>query len=1319
MNDENKIIIAGHLGGGGSIRIPHEVPEGVNSLTGVSSDVSGAKLDLTDTKIAIIDLLCEGEIHGLVTGTYFKSGVLGDIGWRHVTFTPNTPAIDTTVRWLQSVYWNDTPVAGADGKFNFQQVDVNYAKGSPNGANITDGIIDELTFSRSISERLRGGGDEFAKIYRVLNKNCIAVKVNVRVNSLVESSVSKKKMGDTLQSTIDYNIYYRPIFNNRAGGNFLLAKSETITGKITAGYIRSSDIQFDRDYSTDQAFLGWEIKIIRSTEDSTTSTVKNQTFVDSITEIYGNKYIYPDSAIVSSLFDAEYFSQIPERKFLTNLIKVKVPSNYDPITKTYDESSPWDGTFKTDDNGNIKKEWTDNPAWCYYDLLTNKRYGLGLYIDEELIDKMTLYQVSKYCDTLVSDGFGGLEPRFTCNLYINSSEDAYKLITSMASIFRGITYYSAGSIYTSQDSEKSPIYQFTNANVVDGDFVYGSSAKKARHTVAIVRYNDKDNFYKPAIEYVENTEGIRKFGIRDVEVPAFGCTSRGQAIRLGRWALLTESLEYESLSFRAGLEASFLRPGDIFQIFDAHRQSQRLGGRTYNVIAEPDSTNVILDSQITGLYPDLLYKFALLTPSFYYDSSVVTGINTDDIDNIRKPQIQYLSFSGAQTTVSGGKTIIDFNTPLDYTNYNVSGNLIWAIESSGVNTSGIITDNEWQSYRVLTVKEADSHIYDIEALQYDINKFAQIESGFSFSDTNPVFAYSAPPGPVDLQLYTTDISQHSKYINYSFNGPSDLSNVNSYRVFVKTSPFAVDDFTSQDYVIQDLPKTVTSGIYLPTDNGDYNFRVYSVSYQGILSTDYTASSISLTNINPLQDIEISSLQIITGDLLIDGIGNKTSEIYSTDSPEFGWQVGINGINLNSNWDYRITVREPSLTNIPSNHIYYEITGYKSSQSIFTFDFDDNNIAVSNQGVDGPFREYDLVVEAMNSGGYSSAGGNFSVGPSFDSDYNNPQGYDIIYANNPRPRAVNLYTGSTSTSFYSTGYATQQWITQDGEIKIYLSVSGDATTLETFFADDIAGNVLYYSSLPFTAEEAKEIIPVNPSSKVINKALIEANGNPLSAALGLFDVERQYIAIAPYDSFDIAINDRINNYLYTGLDLSNVVTLRNPSLAGSYRAWVEIELDVDITTSPANPKHKKLVRSLNSNWVVKSYNISSVKDESVEENVDNLQFPRGVIRFSESLPVDDYAIIISDTITPHIQYPVTLSQTRPPYSYIKYVDLDKEFTNEGYSDTVAFPEKKPFLMYFDTEKIHLEQFENVYDWNLDLSPQNNYTRKIFVGVMYRS
>lgn len=434
-----------------------------------------------------------------------------------------------------------------------------------------------------------------------------------------------------------------------------LAYEDEIFGRFDQPYLRSRTVNLE-NYGIDiwngnavkdyELFQGWEIKIVRLTPDSVHTYLRNQSFVDSLVEIYKPKMRYPYCAMVYSKFGADNFSAAPARSYDSKLIKVKIPNNYDPIKKTYgisaafikngdsyvlsadaekdgipegstlcynlnkktyhkkfsgninadlgdhkpgyvsttdnagkgtDPNQFWNGEFKTE------KYWTDNPAWCFYDLITNFRYGLGEYINTESMDKWTLYDISKYCDVLVYDNKGSIEPRFTFNHLIISRDEAYKILNDLASAFRSMLYYAFGQIYVVQDNPKEPVYHFNNANVIDGKFKYSSSARKARHTVALVRYIDKHSMYKPALSYTEDPEGIRRYGIREIQTSAIGCTSEAQAKRFGDWMLKSENLETESISFSAGIESSYLRPGDVFSVYDRYRNKSKLSGRTLEI----------------------------------------------------------------------------------------------------------------------------------------------------------------------------------------------------------------------------------------------------------------------------------------------------------------------------------------------------------------------------------------------------------------------------------------------------------------------------------------------------------------------------------------------------------------------------------------------------------------------------------------------------------------------------------------------------------------------------------------------------------------
>ncbi len=654
--------------------------------------------------------------------------------------------------FLQSVFWNEVPVVDKEGLYNFPSININYVKGAVTGdtPNLNtdlpgygsfktfsaDSIMD-LSITRSIGERLYGpeikGGadtptttkraqlkgpiDKYAKTYTILNQECSSLIVNIKVPSLFESIQSGQKQhkkkrrpaavgyGDTKAKTIKYRIYIQPMFDERfkttspgtvtkidySDSNWELVAEESVFGKIDEPYIRSTLIDFsNRDLQDKEGFEGWRIKILRITPDSLTSYLRNPSFVDSIVEVYGTKLRYPYSSMVYSLFDARSFSRIPSRAYDTKLLKVKVPNNYNPILKSYGDSSQlptsatdfkdgiakgaatnstysgntWtrtnsNATVMWDGNFSYERIWTDNPAWCFYDLITNPLYGLGDYINATQIDKWALYDIARYCDELVDDTYGGFEPRFTMNYIITSREEAFRVLNDLCSVFRGISYYTNGSVFAVQDNLKSASYQFNNSNVIDGNFTFASSSKKARHTVAVVRYNDKRNSFQPAIEYMEDEEGVRRYGIRELETSALGCTSRGQARRFAKWILASETTETETVSFSAGMDGAYLKPGDIISVYDNFRNPLKYSGRT-NIVrplietAVPGSTvknnpayNSIVLDQALNFTAGTKYKLSLLTPTYDYDT---VDSNMNDSNNvIRRSQIQNLIFDGSDT----------------------------------------------------------------------------------------------------------------------------------------------------------------------------------------------------------------------------------------------------------------------------------------------------------------------------------------------------------------------------------------------------------------------------------------------------------------------------------------------------------------------------------------------------------------------------------------------------------------------------------------------------------------------------------------------
>lgn len=467
---------------------------------------------------------------------------------------------------------------------------------------------------------------------------------------------------------------------------------DTISGKTTSRYQRAYRIPLE-------GAGPWDIRVRRTTADSTSSTTQNRTWWESYTEIIDAKLRYPNSAVIGLTVDSSQFRSIPRRGYLIKGMRVRVPANYDPVTRSY--TGVWDGTFQT--------AWSDNPAWCFYDLVTSSRYGLGDFIDADQVDKWSLYDIAQYCDEMVPNGFGGEEPRFTCNLYLQTRIEAFTVINTFASIFRGLAWWSAGAITATADKPSDPVMLFTAANVIDGAFTYSSASLKARHTVALVSWNDPADHYRQKIEYVEDAAGIALYGVIQTEVLAAGCTSRGQAHRLGRWIIYSERLETESISFKCGMDGVYLAPGAVIQTQDIVRAGTRMGGRLLSATV----SSLTLDAEIT-IEAGKTYTLSTLLPDGTLEARAVS------------------SSAGSYSTLSVSPS---------FTTAPISG-AIWILAS---------TDLVPEVWRVLGVTEIDGGILEVTALAHRTDKYSAVEQNMMLEplQTSGISAsLSAPTGLV-------------------------------------------------------------------------------------------------------------------------------------------------------------------------------------------------------------------------------------------------------------------------------------------------------------------------------------------------------------------------------------------------------------------------------------------------------------------------------------------------------------------------------------------------------------------------------------------
>jgi predicted phage tail protein len=581
-------------GGGGSARKPEEDPESLRSRSEAS----------------FVAVLSEGEIQG------FEDGV------------------DPLTR----IFLDGVPLKNRDGSSNFSIA--GFFTGSSSNAQGKGGLISAISSSIPglIRNESSGGVNTIVADYRVgvqnqdpmpgfddvraeQGVNIKLTKAAGRVFRVTTSSLFNrlrvrigigslfyvnKDNGDVKGGFVSFNIQIQA-----DGGGIIVNDNKVIGGKSRG------PVDFEYEYSL-SGNGPWIVSVERTLADPVSTTESNDLYFKAIVGIINQSFRYPNTALLGLKIGAENFSSVPTVAADMLGVKIKIPQNYNPIARTY--SGIWNGTFKT--------EWSNNPVWVFYDLLTNTRYGAGQFIAESQVDRYSLLPIAQYCDELVSDGKGGLEPRFTFNAYITDRGEAYSVLNSLAAAFRGMLYFAEGSVVAIQDAPKSISKIFSpanviqevddNGNVTSPPFSYEGTARKARKTVALVSWNDPDDMYKSKIEYVEDSEGIDRYGYHEVEVRAFGTTSQGQAQRIGRWILLTDQLDVETVTFKTGTEGFFVLPGEVIGIADPIKGGKRYGGR----IVSATTSAVTIDSPFT-LLTNKSYTLTVMLPNGSLESRTV------------------------------------------------------------------------------------------------------------------------------------------------------------------------------------------------------------------------------------------------------------------------------------------------------------------------------------------------------------------------------------------------------------------------------------------------------------------------------------------------------------------------------------------------------------------------------------------------------------------------------------------------------------------------------------------------------------------------
>ncbi|MDC5046854.1 phage tail protein [Acinetobacter baumannii] len=583
------------------------------------------------TFIKVLYGLAEGEIEGLANG-------------------------------LQSIYLEETPLQNADGSLNFENVKVDFRNGT-NDQEYIEGFP-AVESETAIDVELKS---ETPWVRAFSNLDLDAVRLRLKWGPLRTQNATN---GDVSGVTIEYAIDLQT-----DGGVWTEVLKTKISDKTSANYERAHRIDLPR------ADSGWLVRVRRLTPNSSSEYISDKMYIAAVTEVIDAKLRYPNTALLGLQYDAETFGNVAKVAADTKGRILKVPTNYNPATRQY--VGMWDGTFK--------EAYSNNPAWIYYDICTVDRYALGDRLTPLMVDKWSLYRLAQYCDEMVPDGLGGQEPRFTCNVYLQSAEGAFEILTKLAGVFRAITFWDGNSIICDADIPQDTYFTYTRANVIDGNFEYAGTRARDRHNVVKIAWDNPANHYKTEYEFVRDEKAIAEAGqVRILELDAWGCTSRGQAQRAGWWALKSEQLETRTVSFKVGLDGYIPLPGKVIEVADPLFAGRANGGRVSAISADRKSITLDRDDVVAVAGDRLI-------------------INGED----GKAQTRIVqSISGRVVTVTH-----EFDA--------IAAQNVWVIDAQDLAT---------MKFRVISITQDEHHQFSVTALQYNPAKFDAIDKGAYFDE---------------------------------------------------------------------------------------------------------------------------------------------------------------------------------------------------------------------------------------------------------------------------------------------------------------------------------------------------------------------------------------------------------------------------------------------------------------------------------------------------------------------------------------------------------------------------------------------------------
>ena len=705
--------------------------------------------------------------------------------------------------------------------------------------------------------------------------------------------------GDVLGSSVEIRITYQD-----ANTIEREAYKGSVSGKFSG--------QFQKEYEFElEGPSPWRVQVERLTGDPGTSE-RNEFNFSSLILSLDQKLSYPQSSMLSIGLRADQYNQLPEVSVEMRGCLVEVPSNYDPETRAY--TGDWDGTFK--------RAYSNNPAWVLRDLIVNDRYGLGSYIDTDLVDRWVLYEIAQYCDAEVpANEAGDMEPRFTCNLILQTSEEAWNVLQQLSSIFRGMLYYASGTIVATQDRDRMAVYTFNESNTIEqfddsgkvsqGNFVYAGPAKRARHTVVLASWDDPKDGYQPRVEYVADEEAIGTLGYRAMDLRLMGVTSRGQALRAANWALLSESLLDDTVSFSTNEVGSAVRPGDNIAILDPGKSGRRYGGRIKAVSGDTITIDDIPPIPPTG-WTGSTFSYMIAGP---------TGEPALYTRHIVK-------MMGDQVTLS-----VDTAAPAPVATFP------WMIEAP---------NRSAQRFRVLTVEEQEGGIYAITALRYREDIYDAVDFDTPLND-NEDYLYQVinPDAPTittaqviwDNGQAKIDVAWQPASSNAVLNG-FDLS-VRSYRLQYEAGELQPDGTIRWDGVWREVEQQFDNREQIPiaqfvaTDR--FRVRVAAVGRLGAESEWAQADVDDITVWFPMPDLGGTHEPGDLPNAKLDHLNQSNGSHLYTWRVDVSLPPYVNGIELQAAPTRPLNATEAEGLRDPDHGDYYVI-GQFPIQDYYSFPF---------------------------------------------------------------------------------------------------------------------------------------------------------------------------------------------------------------------------------------------------------------------------------------------------------------------------------------------------------------------------------------------